>query len=71
MSKLSHSNPYLDDVYVDGDEYRFENNIAKQTITEKKKAERARRLLKIKLCSDGYLAFNKRLIQNKRLKNNK
>ena len=25
MSKLSHSNPYLDDVYVDGDEYRFEN----------------------------------------------
>ena len=25
MSKLSHSNPDLDDVYVDGDEYRFEN----------------------------------------------
>ena len=25
MSKLSHSNPYLDDVYVDGDEYKFEN----------------------------------------------
>jgi len=60
MSKLSHSNPDLDDVYVDG--------MAKQTITEKKKAERARRLLKIKLCADGYLAFNKRLIQNKKLK---
>ena len=28
MSKLSHSNPYLDDVYVDGDEYRFENGAA-------------------------------------------
>ena len=28
MSKLSHSNPYLDDVYVDGDEYRFENSAA-------------------------------------------
>ncbi len=28
MSKLSHSNPYLDDVYVDGDEYRFENGSA-------------------------------------------
>jgi len=41
--------------------------MAKQTITEKKKAERARRLLKIKLCADGYLAFNKRLIQNRRL----
>jgi len=25
MSKLSHSNPDLDDVYVDGDEYRFKN----------------------------------------------
>ena len=36
-------------------------------ITEKKKAERARRLIKIKLCADGYLAFNKRLIQNRRL----
>lgn len=23
MSKLSHSNPYLDDVYVDGDEYNW------------------------------------------------
>ena len=28
MSKLSHSNPDLDDVYVDGDEYRFENGSA-------------------------------------------
>lgn len=29
MSKLSHSNPYLDDVYVDGDDdYRFENGDA-------------------------------------------
>ena len=37
--------------------------MAKQSVTEKKKAERARRLLKIKLCADGYLAFNKRLIQ--------
>ena len=67
MSNLSPSNPYLDDVYVDGDEYRFENGIAKQSVTEKKKAERERRLLKIKLCADGYLAFNKRLIQNRRL----
>ena len=41
--------------------------MAKQSVTEKKKAERARRLLKIKLCADGYLAFNKRLIQNRRL----
>ena len=28
VSKLSHSNPDLDDVYVDGDEYRFENGSA-------------------------------------------
>ena len=28
MSKLSHSNPDLEDVYVDGDEYRFENGSA-------------------------------------------